>query len=168
MKNISIISLLLIFCAASVGAAPKSSSRVGGGVRYHTAQDTVVAAPFDNDVSYGLLYEYHEGETFWQLGVNYATSMGSNDVDSVITPEVNLVFADKLWRGGVGVLSSYIKDEVGSDWTDLYYQLILGLEIPVGKMSLEVLAYYVFDDFNSIKEFNFNEIEVGAWLMYAF
>ena len=168
MKNITALSIVLLLSVATTQAATRSVSRMGAGARYHKAQDTVVAAPFDDDVSYGLMYEYHEGETFWQLGVNYADSMGSNDVDYVITPEINLLFADKVWRGGAGALASYVSDDITSDWSDVYFQFVLGFEIPVGNMSLEILAYYVFDDFDALGEFDFDEVEVGAWLMYAF
>ena len=168
MKHITALSIVLLLSVASTQAATRSVSRMGAGARYHKAQDTVVAAPFDNDVSYGVFYEYHEGETFWQLGVNYASSMGSNDVDYVLTPEINLIFADDFWLGGTGILSSYVSDETTSDWSDIYFQLILGFQIPVGNMSLEVLGYYVFDDFDALGEFDFDEIDIGVWLMYKF
>lgn len=164
----SLMIVLSLLFATAAQAAGKSQQRIGGNVRYHAGQDTPVAAPFDDDVSYGVVYEYQEGGTFWQFAVSYADSMGSNDVDYVITPEINLMVSDGAWRGGAGVLASHISAESGSDWSDIYYQFILGLDIPLGALALSVQAYYVFDDFDGLSEFDFDEIEVSGTLMYRF
>jgi hypothetical protein len=164
----SLALVLLVLCVASAQAGQQARSRFGGGVRYYSGHDTEIAAPFDNDTSYGLVYEYHEGGAFWQFGVSYATSMGSNDVDAVITPEINLMASDGGWRGGMGVLASYIETEDDDDWSDIYYQFILGFDIPIGSLALSVQTYYVFDDFDNLDEFDIDELDVSAYLMYQF
>ena len=164
----SLALILLVLCAAASQAGQRVRSRAGVGARYYSGQDTEIAAPFDNDTSYGLVYEYHEGGTFWQFGVSYASSMGSNHVDAVITPEINLMVTDGGWRGGIGVLASHIETEDDSDWSDIHYQFILGFEIPVGALALNFQTYYVFDDFDNLDEFDIDELDVSAYLMYQF
>ena len=55
-----------------------------------------------------------------------------------------------------------------SDWTDLYYQFILGLGVPVGMFSLDAHALYAFDKWDNLEEFSMSNIEFGVWLSYSF
>ena len=168
MKNLIAFSLALLVFVSATQAGSRNGSRIGAGARYHPGHDTEMALPYDNDTSYGIVYEYHEGDAYWQFAVSYADSMGSNEVDYVITPEINLLLSDNMWRGGMGVLAGYVESGATSDWSDVFYQFVLGFQIPVGPLSMDILAYYVFDDFGEIGEFEFDELEVGAWLTYKF
>lgn len=163
------LAILTVLAAATLGIAAQGTSRIGAGARYHASDHaTFMEVPYDGDISYGLVYEYHESIACWQLGVQYAPDVGTNGIDSVISPELNLLYKDKAWRGGVGAVASYIEGDVKSDWSDIYWQFVLGLEMPVGGLSLQVLGYYVFEDWGDLSDFEFDDLEVGAFLTFAF
>jgi len=168
MKTLTSISLVLILCVSSAQAGSRIKQRLGVGARYHAEQDTELEVAFDDETTYGLVYEYHEGGTFWQLGAQYGTGLGTNEVDYVITPEINLLVSDGAWRGGIGALASYVSTDEDSDWSDIYYQLILGFDMPLGGMALSIQAAYVFEDFDELDEFDFDEMDWSGYLMYQF
>jgi hypothetical protein len=119
------------------------------------------------DESFGLSYDFHDQGGFWRLGVQYTSSPsgGTNAVESVLTPHLTLIFEDDFWRGGVGILYSMIELENGEDETlDLYYQLVLGISIPLGTWDLEIYTYHVFEDWDVVDEFDTDELEFGAVL----
>lgn len=155
-----------------------SSSSLGVGLRHHILHTNFEDWPYDDgDLSYGVAYEIHESGGCWQVAVDYAHNVGETNVaDYVITPQLNLLFKDNAWRGGVGALASYIKydeeesPELAADdgWSDIYWQFLLGLSIPLGGLSLDVYAAYPFEEWGEISEFEFDDVEVQAWLMYAF
>jgi hypothetical protein len=161
--------LVSLTLGTSLLAAGKNSIGIGG--RYQVDHSAFEELPFDDgDISYGVNYEYQEDAAFWQLGVLYTPEVGgTNSADYVVTPQINLMLKDDIWRGGIGALMSYIKDDNGEDdWTDLYWQLHLGVAIPIGPLSLTALAHYVFEDYGEIKDFDFDDLEYGAWLSYQF
>ena len=48
-------------------------------------------------------------------------------------------------------------------------QLILGLNIPLGKsLSLQANAYYVYESWDKLGDFKFEDIEFGGYLSYSF
>ncbi len=168
MKALTSISLVLLLCLSSAHARGRTSQRFGVGARYNAEQDTEREVAFDDETTYGLVYEYHEGNTFWQLGAQYGSGLGSNDVDYVITPEINLMLSDGGWRGGIGALATYVKSDDDSDWSDIYYQLILGFDMPLGGLALSIQASYTFEDFDNLDEFDFDEMDWSGYLMYQF
>jgi len=170
MKTFSSILFVLLFCLSTVQAqtAGRSNQRFGAGVRYHAQHDTERETAFDDESTFGLVYEYHEGSTFWQLGVQYGNNLGTNTVDYIITPEINLMVADGLWRGGIGILSTYSNTEDDSDWSDLYYQFLLGVDVPIGSLALSFQAAYVFEDFDELDEFDFDELDWTGYLTFVF
>lgn len=158
---------------AAIAAYPAQAGphHWGVGGRYHTDHSTFEELPFgSDDAGYGLVYEYHDVAAFWQIAVTYAPEVtGTNGVDSVITPQLNLILKDSWLRAGAGVLGSYMRwDEGGSDWTDLYWQLLLGIGIPVFSFNLNVNACYTFDRWSHLDAFDRDDIEYGAWLTLEF
>jgi hypothetical protein len=100
------------------------------GARWHSESSAREDLPFgDNDISYVLGYEYHENAAYWQLGLGIAPDVTAQDVDlpgttnavtgkpetfkddtvdMVLTPQINLIFEDGAFFGGVGGFWSYI------------------------------------------------------------
>lgn len=158
----------------------KGTHGVTGGARVHVEHSVFTALPFDDgDFGYLLAYEYHEGLGLWQVGVEYAPSPdGDPNVDYVLTPQVSLILQDRIFRAGVGVLWSYVArdsadeappseetppDEIIDGWSSPYYQFNLGLSFPIlERFALSVDGFYVFEKFDTLKEFDIGDIEWGA------
>ncbi len=173
MKKVTYLTLVGFLASLVLGTsfAVAGNHSVGIGGRYQVDHDAFEELPFDDgDISYGVNYEYQEDVAFWQVGVLYTPEIGgTNNADYVLTPQINLMLTDDFWRGGIGVLKSYIKSENGNDdWTDLYWQLHLGVCVPIGPLSLTALAHYVFEDYGEIQDFDFEDLEYGLWLSYEF
>lgn len=161
------VSLLLILSAPTLVA----ENAISVNARYHSDHSVFEELPFDDgDVSYGLAYECHEESGYWQVGVDYAPdASGIESTDYVITPQINLVFKDNMWRGGVGALRSYIHDETsGGNWSDLYWQLLAGIELPLFGIQLDLHTYYVFEEWKQLDEFDWDDLEFGAGLKFSF
>ena len=170
MKILSALLALLLAWPIAAGAAPRSakSSAIGAGIRVHPAHKEFGLVPYDDDLSYRVCYEYHEAIALWQLALNYLPNASALPIDEVLTPELNLLFKDGIWRGGIGVLSSYVKVLGESEWTDVYFQFLLGIEFPVGPLHLQVQAIYPFEDFDALGDFTFDDMEYGALLSWPF
>lgn len=167
------LAVAVLMLAASGMNLQAGDHGLAVGARYHQEHSVFEELPFeDGDIAYGLAYEYHENNAYWQLAVNVAPDInGTNALEYVITPQINLIATDNMWRAGVGVLASYLMpedDAVDEDWTDIYWQLMVGLVFPIGAMNLEVQAFYVLEAWDEITEFDFSDIEYGAWLGYRF
>lgn len=161
---------LLALLAAARPAVAARASRFGFALRQHSEEATLEEYPFGDDVSFCLAYEWEENQAFWQVAVDYAPDVDTtNATDYVITPQINLMLKDKGWRGGIGVLKSMVSDkETGNDWTDLYWQWALGMQIPILGMRFNVEAYYLFESFSDLGDFETGNIEYALWFKYAF
>jgi len=159
-----LIATIIPTCVSFAGGV------LGAGLRRHSEHSVAEDLPLDDgDLSSGLCYEIHDRKGYWQLGVTYAPQPGTNGIDFVVTPQLNLIVKDKAWRAGVGILDSYVEMEDGeSDWTDVYYQFLTGLHFPIGGMQLDVTAYYPFTDWGDISDFDFDDLDYGAWLTFSF
>jgi hypothetical protein len=169
MKTIRLFAFLLTANLVLLQAAVASNS-LGVGGKLHCKHSEFTDLPFDQDLSYDISYEYREdAAAFWQLAVGYTPKIsGTNNIDSVITPEVNLLFSEGVWRGGVGVLNSFVMEGGEGDWMDIYFQFLLGIGVPVGKFSIDATACYVFPDWGSIGNFDMRDIDFGLRLTYHF
>lgn len=173
MKKTTVaLFVLIIVAGTTLGAGRAGRSGLSAGARYHVDHSVYEELPFDaGDMSYGLAYEYRERQALWQVAMNYAPHIGgaTNDIDYVMTPQLNLIFTDNNWRGGTGILKSYIKDEVlGGDWTDVYWQFLFGFQTPVSRMKFDFQAFYVFNHWDELSEFDFGDVEFGGWLSLDF
>jgi hypothetical protein len=155
-------------------AEPNVQSTVVIGARSHIEHTSFEDLPFDGgDLTYSLGFEWHEKDAYWQICLGYSPKPSrTNDVEYVLTPEVNLMISDNYWRGGIGAVWSYVERKgdspTKSDWLDVYWQFIFGFSMPLGGMHLDLMAYYVFQDWDKLDEFDLNDIEFGAWLGYNF
>ncbi len=155
-----------------------SPHMVSAGGRYHTENTVFTDLPYGNaDLSYALAYTYSEKYLALKLGADFSPSVSgtrdaphTNATDCVISPQASVIIKDRIFRGGVGILTSYIRDDQGSsDWLSPYWQMMLGLCVPVYKnFSLEGEVYYVLKNWGSIGDLQFNELEYGLWLNYTF
>jgi len=156
--------LLVAFCPVS-----HAGHRLGIGSRYHTDHSAFDELPFDDDISFGLTYQYSEDIAYWELGATIVPDPRVETLDYIVTPFANLMFSDGMWRGGLGVLSSYTEDKIaGDDWTDIYWQMVFGISIPIKSVTLDVQAYYVYEGWEDLVDFEFKDLEGGAWLTYRF
>lgn len=179
MKNsrIGIMTLVIatLIASSTAQAAKKSrsgsASRIGVGGEYHREHSAFPELPFlDDDLTYGLSYFNGAGDYVLMLATTYGHNVGgTNGVDYTISPEVNLLFTDRGWRGGTGILSTFIKPEEGdSDWLKLYYQFLLGYSFPVKQFTADIHAIYPFKNIDRLDEFEFSDIQFGAWLSRHF
>ncbi len=163
---------LLTLCPQFVSA----QSGISIGVREHVTHTIFEELPFeDGDLTYTLGYEIHDSHGYWQLMVGYTPEVGNEElgidefaVDYVLTPQLNLIIQDGIFIAGTGILGSYIETEEDSDWTDVYWQLMLGLEIPLGGLRIELLAYYTYDSWGDIGDFDGDDVEYGGSIKYLF
>ena len=166
------LTLALAVAALSLALSPADAANsIGVGAKYHREHSAFDELPYaDGDLSYTAAYEYHSGPSFWQIAVDYAYDVGEGViVDQVFTPQINLLFQDRYWVGGMGILGTYTEQESGeSDWTDPYWQALFGINIPIGRLSLDVTAQYVYETWGSLGDFDFNDIEFGGLLKLEF
>ena len=170
VRSFSVACVVVALLAAARPVLAAGSSRAGFALRQHSEGGTFDEYPFGDDLSYTVAYEWEENQAFWQLAVDYAPSVDTtNATDYVITPQVTLMLKDKAWRGGLGVLKSLVSDkEEGNDWTDLYWQWALGLQLPILGINFDVTAYYIFESFSDLSDFESDNIEYAVWFKYAF
>ena len=149
-------------------AAP-SSSRISMGVRLMDEFPGLKDFPVEkDDLAYELFYEYHEGIGLWQIGAAYIPD-GDERFDYLVTPQVNLIFKDRIYRLGSGVLKSCVATEDGEDWTDLYWQVIAGLGFTFGDfIGLDISAHYVFKKWKDIADTDKAAVDYSARLSLSF
>ncbi len=171
------IALLLLPLLAVPQAWSASVTWFSAGGRYHTGLEKFEDYPFrSGDISYQVGMEFHEGIGYWQLVLGYTPSVGDNPdpeaeaprIDSVITPQLNLILQDRGWLAGTGILASYIKDENEKDWTSIYWQTMIGYVFNFQHFNLEILASHVFEEWSLFTDFSFNRLEYSAMLKRRF
>lgn len=156
----------------------KSWNEVSVGARRHVESSVLSdILPFeDGDFSYGVSWQYNEDEVYWQLLVDYTP--GIEGTDFVITPRLNLMGTDSLfgtkgmpgfWRGGIGVCASYIDPKsADTDWSDIYWQFLLGVRIPIAGVSLDLQSFYPFERWSELNQFDVDDLEFGVSLSLPF
>lgn len=176
MRNPSRLPLALAaLCLLSASAAPADviSYAVDVGGRYHQASTVLKDIPYDEgDWSYHAGFEAHEGAGYWEVGADFGdATAGTNGTAMLITPQVNLMAEDRGVVGGIGLLSTYNQDAVeGEDeWSDLYFQFSIGIDMPIGKrIGIRLLAHYPFSDWGDLSDFDFSDMEYSGTVRYRF
>ncbi|MFO7871623.1 MAG: hypothetical protein R6V03_09360 [Kiritimatiellia bacterium] len=163
---------IILLCALfRADAGQRNWHVVSLGVRQHQDHEVITDYPFDdNDLSYGIAWEYHEPSAYWQIAADYCPDpTGTNTLEYVFTPQINLITKDQWWRGGLGVMWPYVNDSVeGTDWLDTYWQFILGLQLAATRVDLDVMTYYVFESWGDLSDFEFSDLEYGVRLGFEF
>lgn len=178
------IFLLALFAAPFSAAGQQTWYEFGVGARYHSQHSEFETLPFgDGDFSYLATLEYSEPVALWQLAMGFAPDVtgsrgpvpdeGTTEAartQYVITPQLNLIFKDRMFRGGAGILRSYIRDrDSKGEWTNIYWQTLLGLSFDIGgSASLNTGAHYVFRGWDKIREFSFNDLDYSLLLSFRF
>ncbi len=176
MPTMKTMKLLLMVTALlsllSGGAMAAGANGLDVGARYHTTHSEFAALPYaDGDLTYDVGYEIHDANGLLQLLCGFTPDFKDHsDIDYGITPEANLLLTDGLFQGGLGILSTYTKNAAGDDkWMDMYWQWVLGLNIPLGnRLSIQANAYYVFESWGKLNKFDFGDVEFGGFLTYKF
>jgi len=181
VRSIAIAGLLTVLLAAGNSEAQMSrgaNSAVTVGVRQYNTHPTDPDFPFaDGDLGYNLSYEYHEGNAYWQLGLGYAPHSSATsqvagieyEIEYVVTPQLHLIYQDGLFLMGVGALKHYVNDTEGKHWTSLYWELLLGLQLPISNaLSIQGLACYQFKSWSDLGDLDTSEIEFGVNLSCKF
>ncbi len=161
--------LLPVLLLSTALAAPATELAVQ--VKKHADHSAFRERPYGkDDVSYGAFFELSEGLAAWRLGASYLTdASGFGEAETVITPEITLLAQDGIWEGGVSALMDYVDANDETEWGDLYYQLQLGLRLPLGKRAaLGVNAYYPMESFGEIGEFKTGDLDYGLSLRFGF
>ena len=161
---------------ASLGVLPSAPAAVNysvsAGGRYHVDSAVLPDLPYaEDDWSSLITFDVHEGAGYWQLGVDIGYGAGTNDnVSLVLTPQINLLAEDKGFVGGLGILGTYIQDDVeGDHWTDVYYQFSLGYDFPIsGGLAFGAMAHYPFADWGDLGDFDTDDLEYSASLRFRF
>jgi len=168
------VVLLTCVCACPALAQTANPSAITCGIRQYTSHSDDSESPFgEDDLSYLLAYEYHDGKAYWQFGVSYAplataTSMVVK-VESVFTPQVRLVFEEGMMMLGIGVLKHYVRQADANHWSDLYWEFEAGLHTSVSSsVDIRAVAYYTFREWGDIGNFDTSQIELGLELSYRF
>jgi hypothetical protein len=160
--------LLLAAAIPLQPARAATSSSAALGARYHVAHSSFPSYPYGGDFSYAAAYQWQEDAGYWQLALDYAPKVtGTNGLDAVWTPQLNLIFTDRMWRGGGGVLTSYgTGGGKKPRWSPFYWQVMAGLNLPVQSFTLDLMVFYVFENPKTFKNFDFNDLEFGVWLNF--
>lgn len=169
--TIALAALLLASAQFTARAQGKSDSAISGGFRYHQDHTVFEELPFgEGDISYALFYEASDQNMTLQLGCGYCPEVtgSSNNVDYVLSPQANLILKDGMWRGGLGITRAYILDDNDENdkWTHTYFQFLLGVEFPLFNIPLSVYAYYPFDEWSNLSEFDVEDVDFGATLRF--
>jgi opacity protein-like surface antigen len=160
-----------MLAAALLAGAAQADSAVSLSGRYQRAQPDFEGYPFaDGDLSYMPAYEIHNDDALIQLGAGICPSFKENEaLDYAVTPQANLLFKDRIFRAGLGVLSTYTKADDDDDWTDLYWQFLLGLSFQLpARLTIDVLAIYPFEQWDALSDFSADGIEYSAGLGWHF
>jgi len=178
------LALLGAYLVCSLMLAPHANAAAATfysiGARYHATHSRFEDYPFrSGDLTYQAGMEFHEGIGFWQIIVGYTPSVKSPpepddpelvvpEIDYVFTPQLNLILHDQGWLVGTGILSSYIKDEVESDWSKVYWQTMLGYQFRLQHFTLDVMGIYPFDSWSNFSDFRFGNMEFSVMLKRRF
>ncbi len=160
------MSVALLTASACVQTST-AQSMVSVGAKYHQVHTTFTDLPYDNgDISVGIAYNTHSPDSIVQLAIEGAWDVnGITTTDFIITPQMNLLWKDGAWFGGVGILTSYIDDEItGDDWIDLYWQLVIGVKVPLYGASVDIGVHYEFESWDDVTDVDVDDLAYGAWL----
>jgi hypothetical protein len=172
-RHLARISAVALGCMSFAGSAQAAGTYYTGGARFHATHSRFEEYPFSSgDISWQAGVEFHEGVGYWQLIVGYAPSIKEREekavLDSVITPQINLLLQDKGWLVGTGAYMYYIKDEIESDWSKVFWQAMIGYEFKLKSFDVSILGIYSFDDWGNISDFKFENIEPSAMIKKQF
>ena len=147
----------------------KTTGKIAAGARLHFDYAEFDRIPIqEDDYSYLLFYEIHNEFAYWQIGGAFTPGPEDNRFDHIITPQLNLIAKDSIYRLGVGALISNVKMNDDSDWTRVYWQGIFGIGIPIGRFGIDLYGHYVFESWNKPGEPASEAPEVSLLVNFSF
>ena len=156
----------------SITGGEKSIHKISFGGKYHFDYSNFDRIPIEeDDYSYLMFYEMHNDFAYWQLGGSFTPGPDDDRFDYIITPQINLIAKDSIFRLGLGALTSNLKIDGDNDWTKVYWQVIFGLGIPLGsRFGIDIYGHYVFEGWNwdKITEPASEAPEISVMLNFAF
>jgi hypothetical protein len=173
LRNARLAVFLLAGCLLAASSDGAIHQALSGHVRQFDNHRHFDDRPFaKDDFGYGLSYAVGDDKGRWQLGSLYTPDAGKGDteLDYALTPFLNLVFKDKYFLVGMGISQTFMSAKEGDDdWTDLYWNVLTGLEFPVTKrISLAGLAIYDYEEWGKLGDFAFDDVEFAAVLNLLF
>lgn len=169
-----LVIVLISVCACAAWAQTARPSGIALGVRQYTGHSSDPDSPFgEGDLSYLAVYEYHDVKAYWQFGASFTPHASSTSmvqtVESVITPQIRLIFNEEVLMLGVGVLKHYVQGENENHWSPLYWEIEAGLHTMITpRIDLRGIAYYSFREWGDIGDFDTSQIELGLEVCYRF
>lgn len=154
----------------SLAGGDNTTHKISIGGKLHFDYSNFDRIPIkEDDYSYLLFYEMHNDFAYWQIGGSFTPGPDDDRFDHIITPQINLIAKDRIFRIGMGALTSCVKLNGDSDWTRVYWQAIFGLGIPIGKhFGIDIYGHYVFKSLNKIGEPASEAPEVSVLVNFAF
>lgn len=138
----------------SMDSDEETTHKISIGGTWHSNYSNFDKMPIEeDDYSYLLFYELHNKFAYWQLGGSFTPGPDDNRFDHIITPQLNLIIKDRIYRIGIGALTSNLKINGDNDWTRVYWQCIVGLGIPLGShFGIDIYGHYLFESWKKIEK----------------
>lgn len=177
MKCTTVLAAVLAVLIPSIALPQNADVRFGGAARFHAGHDKLQDVPYDGDWSYGLVYEYREPQAYFQLLLSYTPNASftgefdgkSGPIDSIWTPEFNLLFTQGPWAAGMGILKHHVRREDGGEWSPVMWQFLFGLNLGQrSSTALDVMAGYEFSSWGDVSEIRMGDVDVRISLTRAF
>ncbi len=162
----------VMFSSYASGKAPEFEHKVGVGVRSHSSNSAFEDMPYSSgDISYQFYYENHDLATsgFWQIVFGSSEDPNNREISKIYSQQLNLIFKDRFYRGGLGILNHCIVTDDSDEWSDPYYQFILGVYISFTEnLGLGINGYYIFEKLDDETSFDSKDIEYSLMLDFKF
>lgn len=172
LKLFILITGIMLFSCHAYGITPDFEHKLGLGVRLHSHNSVFEERPYSSgDTSYELYYEIHDLATsgFWQIVFGSSESPENSEINKIYSQQLNLIFKDRIYRGGFGILNHCIVTDKYEKWADTYYQFIFGIYISFSeKLGLALNSYYVFEEWDTVTKLNGGDIEYALMLDFKF
>ncbi len=162
----------VIFSSYASARTPEFEHKAGVGIRSHSSNSAFEEMPYSSgDTSYQFYYEIYDLATsgFWQIVFGSVEDPKNSEVRKIYSQQLNLVLKDRFYRGGLGILNHCIVTDDSEEWSDTYYQFILGVYISFTEnLGLGINGYYLFEKLDEDTSFDSDDIEYSLMLDFKF
>jgi opacity protein-like surface antigen len=165
-------ALLLSIAVPAAMAGGFGHSIAVGGHYFKVLGDIKAGSSFEKDgVGYNVSYRLGLSRVFSIEAVLQGYPAGYYDAEEVYSPEVYAVLGRGLYAG-IGALAYHVRwhkdfrsaHDASSEWTDVTYALIAGVEIPLvlDFVALDLNARYVFNEWQEVEDFQEDTLTFGG------
>jgi len=169
--------LLCLFVLALPAAGWAGNFGLGGGVRYNVMLGSLSGAEFDRNFLSYLFSAKYQMLNFLAVEATADYYPGSGDIDYIFRPTAAVILGNFI-NVGLGITTSYNKTGSGSEWSDPWFQLQAGVQIPIASyLWINADAYYLVQKINDVtidsivektKDFDSDSIIFGTRLHIRF